>query len=58
VGAQENTPNPAFDQSLYRQIYVDFDSTRFDPLRADERAWKAVAAWRQQMNAAVRPQSR
>lgn len=55
VAAQENTPNPAFDADLYKQIYVDFDSTRFDPLRADETAWKAIALWRQRMDAAVRP---
>ena len=55
VGAQENTSNPSVDLDLYKRIYVDFDSTRFDPRRADEAAWKAVATWRQQMNAAVRP---
>ncbi len=42
-GAQENTPNPAFDSEMFNRIYVDFDSSRFDPLRADEEAWKAVA---------------
>ena len=52
VGAQENTPNPAVEMDLYRRIYVDFDSTRFDPLRADEAAWKAAATWRQLMNEA------
>lgn len=54
VGAQENTPNPGVDADLYKQIYVDFDSSRFDPLRADDVAWKAVAIWRERMNAAVR----
>ena len=54
VGAQTNTPNPSVDQDLYRQIYVDFDSTRFDPLRADEAAWKAAAIWRARMNAAIK----
>jgi hypothetical protein len=38
----------------FNRIYVDFDSSRFDPLRADEEAWKAVALWRQRMNAATR----
>jgi hypothetical protein len=37
---------------LYRRIYVDFDATRFDPLRADEAAWKAAGTWRQLMNEA------
>jgi arylsulfatase A-like enzyme len=54
VGAQENTPNPAFDPALYKEIYVDFDSTRFDPMRADDAAWKAVAEWRRRMDAAVK----
>jgi arylsulfatase A-like enzyme len=53
VGAQENTPNPAVEMDFYRAIYAEFDATRFDPLRADEAAWKAAAAWRQQMNTAA-----
>ena len=55
VGAQENTPNPNWNAELYKQIYVDFDSTRFDPLRADAGAWKDVGIWRQRMDAAIRP---
>jgi len=54
TGAQENTPNPAFDPEMFNRIYADFDSSRFDPLRADEEAWKVVALWRQRMNAATR----
>jgi arylsulfatase A-like enzyme len=54
VGAQENTPNPNWDAELYKQIYVDFDSTRFDPLHADAAAWKNVAVWRERMDAAIR----
>jgi hypothetical protein len=57
VDAQENTPNPSVDLDLYKKIYVDFDSTRFDPLRADEATWKAVAIWRERMNAAIKPQA-
>lgn len=53
VGAQENTPNPSVDLDLYKRIYTAFDSTRFDPLRADEQAWKAAAAWRERMDAAI-----
>ena len=54
VSAQENTPNPAVDLRLYRQLYVEFDPTRFDPLRADAAAWSAVATWRERMNSAVK----
>jgi arylsulfatase A-like enzyme len=55
VAAQENTPNPAVDMARYRQLYVEFDPTRFDPLRADAQAWATIAAWRARMNAAVKP---
>jgi arylsulfatase A len=54
VGAQENTPNPSVDLDLFKKIYVDFDSTRFDPARADDTGWKSVAAWRGRMNAAIK----
>ena len=54
VGAQENRPNPAFNQNLYKQLYVDFDPTRFDPLHADAATWKIVATWRERMNAAIK----
>jgi arylsulfatase A-like enzyme len=58
VDAQENTRNPAVDEELYRRIYVEFDATRFDPLRADESAWKAAATWRERMNAALKTPAR
>jgi neutral ceramidase len=54
VGAQENTRNPSVDMEMFKQIYVDFDSTRFDPLRADGDGWKAAARWRQLMDAATK----
>ena len=54
VGAQENTPNPAVDPDLFSKIYNEFDSTRFDPLRADEMQWQAAASWRQRMNDAIK----
>jgi hypothetical protein len=54
VGAQENTPNPQWDAELYGRIYVEFDATRFDPLRADAAAWKDAAVWRERMDGAVR----
>ncbi len=54
VGAQENTPNPTVNLDRYRELYVEFDPTRFDPLHADAAAWKAVALWRQRMDAAIK----
>ncbi|HXW04389.1 MAG TPA: sulfatase [Vicinamibacterales bacterium] len=54
VGAQENTPNPSADLALYSQIYVEFDSSRFDPLQADDEAWNRAAVWRDRMNSAAK----
>ena len=54
VGAQENTANPDVNPDLYRQIYADFDSSRFDPLRADDAQWRAAAQWRVLMDKAVK----
>jgi arylsulfatase A len=53
VGAQENRPNPDLNSNLYNELYVTFDPTRFDPLRADDAEWRKVAEWRKRMNAAV-----
>ena len=53
VGAQENRPNPDVNPSLYNELYVTFDPTRFDPLRAGDSEWQSVAEWRKRMNAAV-----
>jgi hypothetical protein len=39
---------------MHKAIYLDFDSTRFDPLHAGGAAWKRAAEWRQQMNDVTR----
>lgn len=54
VGAQENRPNPSFVPERFKDLYVDFDPTTFDPLRATAADWAAVALWRQRMDAATR----
>jgi arylsulfatase A len=53
IDAQENRPNPAVNLSIYNALYVSFDPTRFDPLRAGDAEWQRVAEWRKLMNAAV-----
>jgi arylsulfatase A-like enzyme len=53
VGAQSNTPNPRFDASLYRRLYVDLDPSRYDPASADAAERERMRAWRKEMNAAV-----
>jgi len=54
VGAQTNAPNPNFDPTLFRKLYVDFVPSAFDPLHADAEAWARVAEWRKQMDAVLR----
>jgi arylsulfatase A-like enzyme len=53
VRAQANTPNPAFNADRYRELYVDFDPSRFTPAAARDADWSAIQLWRQRMNAAV-----
>lgn len=54
VGAQENSPNPDADAARFKELYEDFDASRFDPLQADAAAWQAVKEWRQRMDEAVK----
>lgn len=55
IGAQSNTPNPNFVPARHREIYLDFDASRFAPASATPAQWSAVATWRTFMNAAVQP---
>ena len=50
---QYNTPNPDCREELWRQLYVDVDPSRFDPLAADARQWDRMRAWRAAMDEAV-----
>src|SRR5262245_737703 len=53
VGAQENTPNPAFDPALHQKLYVDTDVSR---LKAGETAAAmrpGLKDWREGMNAVL-----
>jgi len=53
IRAQLNTPNPDVVASRYREIYTDFDVSRFEPASASHAQWSSVASWRNLMNAAV-----
>lgn len=55
IDSQANTPNPDFDPARYREIYLDYDISRFDPAQASEQEWSSVRSWRKFMNAAVQP---
>jgi arylsulfatase A-like enzyme len=57
VNAQGNKPNPNFDVTKYRQLYVDVDASRFDPAKATSTEWEEMWGWRKTMNA-VLPQDR
>jgi arylsulfatase A-like enzyme len=54
ISAQENKPNPDFDPDLFRQLYIDVDASRFDPLHASQTNWETMWRWRERMNAAER----
>lgn len=47
---QENRPNPECDEEAFTRCYVEMDPGAFDPLHADEEAWKAIAEWRRHMD--------
>ena len=53
LGAQTNAPNPSFDASLHRALYVDVDVSRYHAATADAAMQARVLAWRQQMNAVL-----
>jgi hypothetical protein len=53
TGAQTNSPNPHFQASLARPLYVEIDVSRFDPLRATGPDWERIWTWRKGLDAAV-----
>ncbi|HEY5910135.1 MAG TPA: hypothetical protein VJA21_05975, partial [Verrucomicrobiae bacterium] len=53
VNAQENRPNPNFEEAKYRALYEDVDASRFDPAKADSTQWETMWAWRKAMNAVL-----
>jgi arylsulfatase A-like enzyme len=50
---QTNRPNPDFEPEKYRAIYTDVDSSRFDPVTADNEQWKKIWQWREDMNSVL-----
>lgn len=54
MGAQTNAPNPAFDSSLHRAIYRDYDISKYDPAKASKAEFEQTLAWRKVMDAALR----
>lgn len=54
VGAQLNTPNPAYDAAWAKRIYEDIDTSRIVPRRTAAETAPLYEAWRAEMNAAVK----
>ncbi len=53
VGAQTNAPNPNFQPALWKNLYEEFDPTRFSPINATPAEHARALAWRRQMNAVL-----
>jgi hypothetical protein len=53
VGAQMGTPNPGFDPSLHKQLYIDHDPSRITAGATAAALDPTWAAWRKQMEAVV-----
>lgn len=51
---QENAPNPDCDESLFGDLYVDTDSSRFDPLTANQADWARIQNWSRKMMTVMR----
>lgn len=50
---QYNTPNINCNEKLFEELYIHFDPSKFDPIKADNEHWTKVQIWRQQMDNAV-----
>lgn len=50
VGAQENAPNPAFDEARFRMLYVETDVSRLKPAPTAREMTPALAPWRRLMD--------
>lgn len=49
-GAMSNRDNPHCDEAFFKEIYLDFDPSQFDPLKANEVEWEKIVHWRKRMN--------
>jgi len=47
---QYNTPNPDCNEELFEDLYIHFDPSKFDPLKADDQQWTLVNEWRKGMD--------
>jgi len=54
IDAQRNTPNPNYDESLFKRLYVDFDPSLPPPAATAAEMGEQMTAWRELMNEVVR----
>ena len=50
---QQNSPNPACDDALYRRLYVETDVSQLKPAKTAAEMTKQLAAWRKGMDSVV-----
>jgi hypothetical protein len=50
---QYNVPNPDCDEKVFRELYIEMDPSKFDPLTAPEEEWNRIQKWRKGMDGAV-----
>lgn len=53
VGAQANVPNPDFDATLHRSLYLDIDPSKYAPTTVSSEEFARLLAWRKAMDAVV-----
>jgi arylsulfatase A-like enzyme len=54
VGSQENKPNPQFDATMHKRLYVDVDVSQYNAASATPGEFARVQEWRKLMNAALK----
>jgi len=53
IQAQSNKANPECIEDDFRELYINFDPSSFDPLKASDEEWEKIRLWRIKMDEAV-----
>ncbi|HOK04837.1 MAG TPA: sulfatase, partial [Victivallales bacterium] len=53
IKAQSNKPNPECIEDDFRNLYINFDPSSFNPLEASDEEWDKIRSWRIKMDEAV-----
>jgi arylsulfatase A len=54
VNAEEMAPNPAFQEELFRKLYVEIDPSRYNSATASPEEFQRMQSWRALMDKVVR----